>query len=273
MIDLQEAVETIKGHLADGSERALTYAALECRLAIERICYDRLARAHDYISHEEVRRWQPHHVIRLLEEDVDPEVAATYTLSISRQPVQDGDDPATLDYVPIGTQEGFDGKLLAKLWNALSNAALHVSLPKSSAEQVRQFGTAASIKPKVEQALAEIERIATGTMTSTGFGPEVSFTCKCGTKIKRRAELVPHGKIIHCISPDCAESYEAERDGADIGFLRRKVDTTCTCGQVETFARATLEKLRVNETATTNCSCGAIHVFHWRLFHGVRAPN
>ncbi|MCV0386160.1 MAG: hypothetical protein K5821_06970 [Nitrobacter sp.] len=71
IIDLHDVIDTIKRHLADGSDRALTYAALECRLAIERICYDRLARAHDYLSHKEVRRWQPHHVIKLLEDDVD----------------------------------------------------------------------------------------------------------------------------------------------------------------------------------------------------------
>jgi len=80
MIDLHDTIDTIKRHPADGSDRSLTYAALECRLAIERICYDRLARAHDYVSHEEVRRWQPHLVIKLVEEDIDPYVASTYTL-------------------------------------------------------------------------------------------------------------------------------------------------------------------------------------------------
>lgn len=40
MINIRDAIDTIKRHLEDGSDRALTYAALECRLAIERICYD-----------------------------------------------------------------------------------------------------------------------------------------------------------------------------------------------------------------------------------------
>jgi hypothetical protein len=191
MIDLHDTIDTIKRHLADGSDRVLTYAALECRLAIERICYDRLARAHDYISHEEVRRWQPHHVIKLLEADVDPHVASTYTLSISTQPVVEGEDLTTKDYVPVGTQQGFDGARLAKLWNALSNTALHVSLPKSSDAGVTQFGNAGAIRIKVEQALIELERIATGTMTSNGFGPGVSFTCGCGQHVKRRSEQLP----------------------------------------------------------------------------------
>lgn len=273
MIDLRDAVETIKGDLADGSARALTYAALECRLAIERICYDRLARAHDYISHEEVRRWQPHHVIKLLTEDVDPYVASTYTLSISRKPAGDDDDLATMDYVPVGTQVGFNGALIAKIWNALSNTALHVSLPKSSAASVSQYGDVIAIRAKVEQALAELERIARGTMTSTGFGPEAFFTCKCGARVKRRAEQLSVGKVIHCINPACAESYEVEFEGDDIKFVVRSVHTTCICDEEHRFPKAPLEKLRVGETARSLCTCGAETVFHWRLFSGVRVPE
>lgn len=273
MIDLRAAIDTIKAHLADGSERALTYAALECRLAIERICYDRLARAHDYISHEEVRRWQPHHVIKLLEEDVDPHVASTYALSIGRKPVVEGEDPTTIDYVPVGTQEGFDGALLAKLWNALSNTALHVSLPKSSAAEVTHYGSATAIRPKVEQALVELERIASGTMTSNGFGPGVSFTCGCGQLVRRRAEQLSAGKVIHCINPACAESFEVEFEGEDINFGVRAVYVTCKCGEERRFPKVPLEKLKVNETAHSICDCGAETIFRWKLFHGVREPK
>ena len=218
MIDLHDTIDTIKRHLAEGSDRSLTYAALECRLAIERICYDRLARAHDYISHEEVRRWQPHHVIKLLEADVDPRVASTYTLSISTQPVVEGEDLTKKDYVPVGTQQGFDGARLAKLWNALSNTALHVSLPKSSDAGVTQFGNAGAIRAKVEQALIELERIATGTMTSNGFGPGVSFSCGCGQHVNRRSEQLSAGKVIHCIDPACHDSYDVEIDADYINF-------------------------------------------------------
>lgn len=270
MIALADTIATIKSHLAEGSSRALTYAALECRLAIERISYNRLARAHDYIAHEEIRRWQPHHVIKLLAEDVDPDVASTYTISVSRQPAGDVNyDPASLEYVPIGTQQGFDGAKLAKLWNALSNIALHVRLPKSSADQIAAFGDSAAIRTKVEETLVEIERIASGTLASTGIGQEVSFACVCGTHIKRRAALVPPGKIIFCINPDCAETWEAEHDGEDINFVRRKVEDECSCGALVIVPLAMLEKLRPSESLTARCACGRETIFHWRLFRRI----
>ena len=273
MIDFHDTIDTIKRHLVDGSDRSLTYAALECRLAIERICYDRLARAHDYISHEEVRRWQPHLVIKLLEEDVDPHVASTYTLSISTQPAVEGEDLTKKDYVPVGTQQGFDGARLAKLWNALSNTALHVSLPKSSDVGVTQFGSASAIRAKVEQALIELERIATGTMTSNGFGRGVSFTCKCGQLVKRRSEQLSAGKVVHCINPACNESYEVEIEGGNINFGVRAVYLTCQCDEERRFPKAPLEKMRVNEIARSHCSCGAETIFCWKLFSAVRDPD
>jgi hypothetical protein len=270
MIDLRDAIASIKGLLADGSARALTYAALECRLSIERICYDRLAQAHDYLAVEEVRRWQPHHVIRLIEEDVDPEVASTYTISIGREPLKGGEDVTALDYVPIGTQQGFDGAVLAKLWNGLSNVALHVALPKSKTALVEQFGDPAAMRAKVEQCLAELERIATGSLTTTGFGPEVSFTCGCGTRNKRKSERLHAGKVIHCVNPECEHSFEIELDGDAFNFVVRWVHVDCTCGKSLRFARAPLERLRVNQTANSFCECGAESVFHWRLYHGLR---
>lgn len=270
MIDLHDAIDTIKRHLTDGSDRALTYAALECRLAIERICYDRLARAHDYISHEDVSRWQPHHVIKLLEEDVDPHVASTYTLSVS---MQEGEDLTKKDYVPLGTQQGFDGARFAKLWHALSRTALHVSLPKSSEASVTQFGNSDAIRAKVKQALIELERIATGNMTSNGFGPEVSFTCKCGQHVKRRSEQLSASKVIHCVNSACTESYEVEFEGDEIHFAAREVYVTCKCGEERSFPKAPLEKLKVNDIARSSCTCGAETIFCWQLLSAVRDPE
>lgn len=270
MIDLHDTIDTIKRHLADGSDRSLTYAALECRLAIELICYDRLARAHDYISHEEVRRWQPHLVIKLLEEDVDPHVASSFTLSIGTRPAVEGEDLTEQDYVLVGTQQGFDGARLAKLWNALSNTALHVSLPKSSDAGVMQFGSASAIRSKVEQALIELERIATGTMTSNGFGRSVSFTCECGQLVKRRSEQLSVGKVVHCINPACNESFKVEIEGDNVNFEVRAVYLTCKCGKERRFPQAPLEKLRMNEIARSHCTCGAETIFCWKLFGAVR---
>lgn len=47
----------IRSLVSAGGRENLTYAALEARLAIEAICYDRLRIAHDYISNDDLKGW------------------------------------------------------------------------------------------------------------------------------------------------------------------------------------------------------------------------
>ena len=69
MINYASIIERIQALLAEGTEQSITYAALEARLALEKVCYDRLRQAHDYISHAQLRRWQPRDVINTLMSD------------------------------------------------------------------------------------------------------------------------------------------------------------------------------------------------------------
>lgn len=50
MIYLPPLIDRIKALLAEGTDSSVTYAALEARLALEKVCYDRLRQRHDYIS-------------------------------------------------------------------------------------------------------------------------------------------------------------------------------------------------------------------------------
>lgn len=66
MINLEPSISQIEVLMAENTEASLTYAALECRLAIERICYERLRLAHDYISNDDLKRWQPRDIVNIL---------------------------------------------------------------------------------------------------------------------------------------------------------------------------------------------------------------
>lgn len=271
MIDLKETVSTIEQHLDTGTPRSLTYAALECRLAIERICYERLRVMHEYISHDEIRRWQPAHVIKILAEEVDPHVSETYTISISSTPVSETSQPEsaedynTFDFLPVGTHVGFKAGYLQKLWNALSNVALHARLPGSKSDRVTQFGDPNAIRKQVEAALTEIRRVSTGTLISTGIGREVKFNCVCGMLNKRRIARLNHGKIINCINPDCPETWEVEFDGDEIEFGRMGQEIECLCGKGHWVVRSELDKLPKRSHGTITCDCGAKIFVRWSL--------
>lgn len=79
MIKLKPTISQIQKLLKENTEASVTYAALECRLAIERICYERLRLAHDYISHDDLTKWQPSGIVRTLIQELDAHAAATRT--------------------------------------------------------------------------------------------------------------------------------------------------------------------------------------------------
>ncbi len=262
MLGLDSTIAQIETLLRQNTEASLTYAALECRLAIERICYERLRVAHDYISHDDIKKWQPRAIVKTLIEEVDTKSATGFTLSISRFPQKEGSGPPTredydsMEFIPIGTQTGFDPKKLGELWNALANLALHIELPKTKSDVVSQYGNSELIRSKVEEALHEIRRIGSGTLISTGFGEEISFVCKCGQNNKRRLGLLKDDQVVSCINPKCDESYDYEKENALFG--RRIFTLSCrNCKSLQDIPKRMLEKLRIDQHIFFDCAgCG-----------------
>ena len=274
MINLKPSIRTIEKFLNEGSDASLTYAALECRLAIELICYERLRLAHDYISHDDLNKWQPKDIVNILIQEVDSEAASTFTLSISKESRPDGAPEPTpeeyqaMEFVPIGTQVGFNPRKLGQLWNALANLALHISLPVSKDDSVVRYGDFQKIQTKVLAALEEIKRIDGGTLISSGMGEEVSFECKCGVRNKRRLGLLRNGQTISCINPQCSESYDYVE--SDMSFGRRTFEITCqACGAKRDIPMKKAEKLSTNQHIYYECeSCKEQISISWRLMQG-----
>lgn len=262
MIDLQPSIIAIENLLRDGSEASLTYAALECRLAIERICYERLRIAHGYISHDDLKKWQPKDIVNVLIQEVDANAAATFTLSISKEPVPEGAPPSTaedykqMEFLPLGTHIGFDPGKLGRLWNALAKLALHIAIPETRETSVARYGEAESVRKKVSEALEEIKRISEGTLLASGFGEEVSFNCRCGSKNKRRLGLLKNGQTVSCINPGCDESYTYLEGSLEFG--RRTLDIICRkCGAQQDVPRKQVEKLPKDQRLYFSCEgCG-----------------
>lgn len=271
MLWLNEHIRRIEELLIERAPESLTYAALRCRMAIELVCYHRLRIAHDYISPEDLGRWQPRDVVNRLIQEVDPYIASSYTLSISTRPVIDETAPLSqvefenLDYVEVGHQEGFDTRRLGKVWNSLGSF-LHVRMPKSSGADLATFGDVANIERKVQEALAMLRELEQGTMVSGGFGETVSFECGCGSTNKRRAGRLQHGQTVSCINPECLEGWTVCIDGDAIGFERRTLPVVCKCGETTRLQEKPLLRLDRDQRARFVCeSCGAENLVVWRL--------
>jgi len=274
MIQLPPIIDRIRALLEQDTDASVTYAALEARLALEKVCYDRLRQRHDYISHDQLRKWQPGAVINTLISDVDAHLTETMTLSMSKTPARDDVKPEDEEYVQIGTEVGFDAKKLVKMWNAVARLALHVRLPKDKNDHIPDYGDKAETRAKVLEIVAELERLAKGTMTFSGIGMEVSFDCSCGTKNKRREKLLREGQHVYCINPECELTWKVVKEDDGIGFEAVAVTVNCDQCQAENLIPwRFVTRMKYDEVATFSChTCQDKNHVKWHLMQARREP-
>lgn len=276
MIWLKSHIEAIEGLLATGTPEGLTFAALRARLALEEVCYQRLRNAHDYISADDIKRWQPRDVIKTLIQEVDPHVASNLILSMRPDPLP-GDvgelsaaDYEAMEFVEVGRQKGFNAAKLGRVWNSLGSF-LHVPVPQSSSAPMSTFGEPEKIERRVREALEVLASITKGTLIVGGGGEVTKFQCVCGTLNRRRLALLTQGQVINCFNPDCRETWSIEINGHDIQFNRCLIDIKCReCGEAEPVPRRFVMELEREQRLSFNCaSCSKQNLVVWKLMHAV----
>jgi hypothetical protein len=265
MINFDSRIKTITGLLNDGTITSLTYAALECRLSIELICYERLLIAYDYISYDDLRKWQPKDVVQQIMDEANDITASTFSVEISTTPInpecspQTQEDYENLEYQKLGKQAGFELKELGRLWQSLSNVALHVQLPKFKNSLLTPYGELTKIRTQVEKGVSLLRKIAEGNLLAGSWGPEVSIECYgCKNPIKRKVHLVRDGTIANCVNPSCKESYVLCVNDGEIEFARRVLSVPCDgCGQALEILQKVVDELRAGQVFTAHCdNCG-----------------
>jgi hypothetical protein len=262
---LQERIKIVESLLERDSESDVLYAALEARLTLELVAYERLRTSHDYISSKDLRRWQPKDVVNILINEVDPYTVTTRTISVAEENV-----PGTInkdpDFLVIGTQVGFDPATIGKLWNALSSF-LHVRMPRNTKDQLVAYPDSQLLRDKIKDTLSFLAPLSKSSVSTSGMGLTVSFQCECGSTNKRRANLLKNNQVIQCINPHCESSFRVEIDNEKINFIKELVELECTnCSAVFTFKARPLLKLSRELVAHSAClQCGTVNYFQWRL--------
>lgn len=269
MIDIPARIELIENLLAANTIETSTYAALECRSTIEAICYDRFKISNSHLALADLKKWQPRDVIRQVLEEANAEASEGLILSIGK-PIEPSfigpTHPKDIEYVEIGRQSELRYRSLAKLHNALSNLALHVQIPTPE-NTVCIYGDKRAIEEKVAETLAELRNAATGNLLMSGFGPNTTFECSCGSMIKRMTALLKDGQVVCCNRTECKESYTVSINDNEIWFVRRARLVPCKgCGNHLDIPERMMLRLKPAEHMTAICGkCGATAIFKWQL--------
>lgn len=261
VLDLSRKIAEIEKLLEEGSDASVTYAALECRLTIEYICYERFKLFHSYLSPKDMERWQPKHIVKQVS-DISDIINDEVTVSIASRgdelsELVTQEDYEKLDYKTLGTQKSVDLSKAHKLWNSLSGLALHVHLPSVDDEGQNFYGSTEKIKSKVKAAVDLFNGLKNGDLIIGGFlGETFNIECvACGALIKKPAMKLKSGNVVvNCISPNCPESYLVNYMNGEYVTERNVFKFKCNgCGHDLDVPHQTFSNLHLNSNLEITC--------------------
>ncbi|MCA9395089.1 MAG: hypothetical protein KC900_12870 [Candidatus Omnitrophica bacterium] len=201
----REHLKCAKNELSTNSDQRLKYAALELRMAMEALTYDRALAYKDEFPPSEYETWQPRKVMSVLLE-IDPMADKDCSLAIG---VEEQYGVPAPQMSPLGSEKVLSMKILKKHYDALGSY-LHV-------QSMKQFRTGTVLDfDKFRNRCEEISEYASQVLTSSVFnvtlGSFSKINCaECDKPIRKR---IPPGQsevMAECF--ECKATYTLTDEG------------------------------------------------------------
>ena len=186
--------------LSDCSEENISHLALDLRMALECLIYERVDLYKGEISDKDLATWQPDKLLRTMLE-IDPFADKSSTLRTRRE----GEGMENEPFKHLGTENLLSLKDLKSNYHRLGSY-LHTQTAEAIAEN-----KGASFEKKLDRCkkvIGVIEKVLESTLSKSDFRTTVSLNCSnCDSKITRRIppeeEFAIEAKCLSCVA-----SYE-----------------------------------------------------------------
>lgn len=195
----RESLRLANLELSDGNDQRLRYAALELRMSIESLTYDRAAAYKDEFPQSEYSTWQPKRVMQVLL-DIDPHAASDSSLRIGIES-SPGVSPEVMH--EVGQDTPLSMNTIKRHYDALGSY-LHVpSLKQTLAGKNPDL---IKLRNKCEAIALDLEQVLASTVYNITLGTFATLKCgNCERPIRRR---FPFGKeSVHAECMECHAAY------------------------------------------------------------------
>ena len=210
--DARKYVKRCEGELDSGHDERLKYAALELRMAMEALTYDRALAYKDEFPPAEYETWQPRKVMSVLL-DIDPTADMDTSLAFGEEGGYGVPAPVMR---PLGSEKVLNMATLRKHYDALGSY-LHVqSMKQLRAGKSLDFG---KIRSRCEEIAEFIKVVLSSPVFNITLGSFSTFNCiECGKPIRKR---LPQGQSeVRAECYECHASYTL--DGKVNGHIQWK---------------------------------------------------
>lgn len=221
------ATERAKALLAGGEDDQLRYAALELRLAMEALTYDRAQAYAKEIPPEQMKTWQPDKVMKVLLE-IEPTADSSYTLSVGEEPFTGG-VPEKMQV--LGTDTVFGLADLRKHYHAVGSVLHTPTMGQLEEGKPQDMG---KLRQRLEAIASDLTKSLNSPVRNFTMGNFSNMDCqRCGNPIRKR---MPHGQAVveaKCFS--CGAEYQVSlREDGKVywdAHVEEKVCASPGCGE------------------------------------------
>ena len=193
--------------LATALDRNLVYAALELRMTIEAIAYEKLRLYAPRLPVAVLDKWQPPQAMRALLE-FEPRATDNFRLRISAEAeygVPSG------DWQELGEHISLKLRWVRKTYNKLGNY-LHVPTPSASGKPGGISQDGAKLRRDLDSISAERRTVVDSTIDSS-IARIIQFDCLvCNSPIIRNADSAVESHQAICLQSSCAGEHHLEFD-------------------------------------------------------------
>ena len=213
-------LELANSELGTNSEQRLKYAALELRMAMEALTYDRALAYKDEFPPSEYQTWQPRRVMLVLLE-IDPMADRDCTLSVGIEE-EYGVPAPKMDL--LGSEKVLGMALLKKHYDALGSYLHMQSMKKTRDGSVQDFK---KMRVRCEKIAAFVGQVLLSRVFNITLGSFASLKCQeCGSPIRKR---IPGGQrevVAEC--HQCKAAYTIiDEGGGEVTWTPHQEEIEC----------------------------------------------
>ncbi|WP_406820356.1 hypothetical protein ACJA3S_25045 [Pseudomonas sp. KnCO4] len=197
------ALASAQSELASNEDHRLKYAALELRMAIEAVTYDRASAYKSEFPPKEYETWQPKKVMAVLLE-IDPTADSDSTISFGIES-SPGEKPEVIHN--LGKEVVFNIKAIRRHYDALGSF-LHVPSIKQTLSE--SIPSPEIVRKRCEEVSRDLDKVLASQVFNSTLGIFSSFDCgECNARIRKRIPRDKDEVIADCFR--CMASYAIRR--------------------------------------------------------------
>lgn len=218
----RESVGRARAELASGDRARLKFAALELRMAIEAVTYERAQSYRDEIPQAEYRTWQPKKVMQLL---IDIEPRADKGSSIAYG-IEEVPGVAAKKMTSHGAEQVFDLCAIKAHYDALGS---YLHMPTLTQLEEAGQPDLDKLRSRCMAIVGLLDGVLASPVFNINFGTFSAIACMnpdCGKTVRRRMPLGQTVLTTACL--ECAMGYEVSMD-ADGKCLWRPILEEVQC--------------------------------------------